>query len=163
MVRRQRPEYTGAPQKRFAWGLGLAIAVFMAVWLIGLNQAGPLAILGCLACILLLFFETAFGICLGCKIYNLIWPGMAQLCPGGVCEVPAPLEPVQPVSAAQLAMLAGVAVLIALAVPQLARLPAPQMPGAHGAASAEAKDCTVPQFAIAMGHEDMWKQHNGCS
>lgn len=163
MVRRQRPDYTGAPQKRFAWGIGLALAVFMALWVIGLNRAGPLAGLGCLACILLLFFETAFGICLGCKLYNLIWPGMAQLCPGGVCEAPAPPEPVQRISAAQLAVLGGALALIALAVPPLARLPAPQMQGPHSAASAGAKDCTVPEFAIAMGHAEIWKQHNGCS
>ena len=24
------------------------------------------------------------------------------------------------------------------------------------------KDCTVPAFAKAMGHEEMWKKHNGC-
>lgn len=83
MVRNQVPEYTGAPQKRFAWALGLGIALFMAIWLIWFNQPGPVAILGCLACHVLLFVETAFGICLGCKIYNAIWPEQAQLCPAG--------------------------------------------------------------------------------
>jgi thioredoxin reductase len=27
----------------------------------------------------------------------------------------------------------------------------------------EEKDCTVPEFAIAMGHEEKWKLHNGCT
>lgn len=24
------------------------------------------------------------------------------------------------------------------------------------------KDCVVPQYAIAMGHEEMWKKHHNC-
>lgn len=27
---------------------------------------------------------------------------------------------------------------------------------------AEEERCTVPAFAIAIGHEEMWKKHNGC-
>lgn len=160
MVRGQVPEYTGAPQKRFAWALGLAIALVMAIWVIGLNQAGPVAILGCLTCILLLFFETAFGICLGCSIYNAIWPGQAKLCPGGVCEVQT-REPIQQIGWGQFGTVAGVAVIVALAAPQLADLPAPHMPGAVDLASDEA-NCTPPAFAVAMGHEELWKRHNGC-
>ncbi len=162
MVRKQVPEYTGAPQKRFAWGLGLAIAVVMAVWVIGLNMAGPVAILGCLTCILLLFFETAFGICVGCKIYNAIWPGQAQLCPGGVCEIHR-VEPIQRVVPMQLAAVAGVAMIVAFAAPQLAGMPSPQMPGMTAQSAGGEKDCTVPAFAIAIGHEEQWKLHNGCS
>lgn len=162
MVRRQVPDYTGAPQKRFAWGLGLAIAGVMAVWVIGLNLAGPVAILGCLACILLLFFETAFGICVGCKIYNAIWPGQAQLCPGGVCGVhrSAPIQQIVPL---QLAALAGVVAIVAFAAPRLAAMPSPGMPGMAAPGGAAEGDCTVPAFAVAIGHEDQWKLHNGCT
>jgi hypothetical protein len=159
MVRGQAPEYTGAPQKRFAWALGLAIAAVMSVWVIGLNQAGPVAILGCLTCILLLFFETAFGICVGCRIYNAIWPGQAQLCPGAVCEI-RQREPIQDIAWGQLASVAGMAAVVALAAPQLAALPSPRMPAA--AASGEVGDCTPPAFAVAIGHEALWKTHNGC-
>lgn len=161
MVRKQVPEYTGAPQKRFAWSLGLGIALFMVFWLIWFNQAGPVAILGCLACLLLLFFETAFGICLGCKIYNAIWPGQAQLCPGGACEVRT-IEPIQRVSTGQLAAVAGMAAFVTFAAPQLAGLPAPRMPGMERLSADGKKDCTVPAFAIAIGHEEQWKLHNGC-
>lgn len=48
------------------------------------NVRGPINLIVCLTCLLLLFFETAFGICIGCKIYNLFNPEKAQLCPGGV-------------------------------------------------------------------------------
>ncbi len=161
MVRNQVPEYTGAPQKRFAWALGLAIAVVMGVWVIGFNLAGPVAILGCLTCILLLFFETAFGICVGCKIYNAIWPGKAQLCPGGVCEIRS-REPIQQLGWGQAASVAGLIAIVALAAPQLAAIPAPTMPG-RAASGDTAADCTPPAFAVAIGHEELWKQHNGCS
>jgi hypothetical protein len=161
MVRNQTPEYTGAPQKRFAWALGLAIAVVMAIWVIGFNLAGPVAILGCLTCILLLFFETAFGICVGCKIYNAIWPGMAQLCPGNVCEI-RQRAPIQQIGWGQVASVAGVAVIVALSAPYLAGLPAPVMPRMTSAAQVDG-DCIVPAFALAIGHEEMWKKHNGCS
>jgi hypothetical protein len=159
MVRKQRPEYVGAPQKRFAWSLGLVIATGMAVWVIGLNHAGPVAILGCLTCLILLFFETAFGICIGCVIYQAFWPKRAKLCPGGACEVETrdPITLVRPLDVAPTLLLAGGLVL---AVPVIAAMPQPSMPG-RVLASGE-KDCTVPEFAKRIGHEEMWKRHNGC-
>lgn len=162
MVRKQTPEYVGAPQKRFAWGLGLAIAVFMMVWTFGLNQAGPIALLGCVTCIILLFFETAFGICVGCKIYNLIHREKAQLCPGGVCEVAAPGA--QRLGAGQLATLAAMVAFLAVAAPVIASLDQPVMGRATDVATGGTGDaCEVPQFARLIGHEEQWRLHNGCS
>ncbi|MFK5938265.1 MAG: DUF4395 domain-containing protein [Sulfurimonas sp.] len=86
-VRNQVPEYVGATQKRFAWGLGLLLAMPM-FYLVVINwQANPIKIVICVICLLLLVFESAFSICLGCKIYNLIMPTPATNCPGGVCEI----------------------------------------------------------------------------
>ncbi|MDD2743629.1 MAG: DUF4395 family protein, partial [Rhodocyclaceae bacterium] len=48
---------------------------------------GPINLIICSICLLLLFFETAFGICLGCKVYNLFSRRQAQHCLGGACEV----------------------------------------------------------------------------
>jgi hypothetical protein len=31
------------------------------------------------------------------------------------------------------------------------------------ASAADAERCQVPAFAKAIGHEETWKQHNGCS
>ena len=36
-----------------------------------------------------MFFETAFGICIGCKLYNWIYKEKAQYCPGEICDVKA--------------------------------------------------------------------------
>jgi hypothetical protein len=93
------------------------------------------------------------------RIYNAIWPGQAQLCPGAVCEI-RQREPIQDIAWGQLASVAGMAAVVALAAPQLAALPSPRMPAA--AASGEVRDCTPPAFAVAIGHEALWKTHNGC-
>lgn len=87
IVRNQKVEYVGAPQKRVAWSLGLVLGVFM-YWLVMVEaNLGLMNFVGCIACVTLLFFETAFGICLGCSLYNVFNRGKAQLCPGAVCEI----------------------------------------------------------------------------
>lgn len=159
LVARQVPDYVGAAQKRFAWALGLAIAGLMALWIIVLGQAGPVAILGCITCLILLFLESTSGICVGCWIYNRIWKNQAQLCPGGVCDS-APQR--LPIAAAQWGALAAFVGMVALAAPWLAALPAPTMGRTVQTASGAPADCTPPAFAVMIGHADMWKQHNGC-
>ena len=86
-VQNQTPEYVGAAQKRFAWMIGLALAIPMFYLLVLNTQQNPLKPIICSICLLLLIFESAFSICLGCKIYNLIMPKKASHCPGGVCDV----------------------------------------------------------------------------
>ena len=86
-VQNQTPEYVGAAQKRFAWGLGLLLALPMFYLLVINWQPNPMKVLICVICLLLLIFESAFSICLGCKIYNLVMPQKATHCPGGVCEI----------------------------------------------------------------------------
>jgi hypothetical protein len=87
IVSNQKPEYSGAPQKRFAWALGLGLASIMFVVSVLLNITGPLNLTLCIICLTLLFFEASFGICIGCKMYNLFNKEKAKLCPGGVCEL----------------------------------------------------------------------------
>lgn len=86
-VQNQTPEYVGAEQKRFAWGLGLMLAIPMFYYLVLDFQPNPIKVLVCIICLTLLFFESAFSICLGCKIFNLIKKESAQYCPGGICEI----------------------------------------------------------------------------
>lgn len=172
LVRKQRPEWVGAPQKRFAWAIGFVLASIM-VYLVVLNQViGPINIVVCAACITLLFFESAFGICIGCKLYNWIKPGQAQLCPGGVCELsPDPAVQIRPSQGVVLALffvaVAGVAQMVyqSPANMHVSNLPSPAAATASAnpaAAAAEAERCKVPDFAKAIGHEDMWKLHNKC-
>jgi hypothetical protein len=87
IVRNQVPEYVGAAQKKFAWIIGVVLAATMFVLLVVANTYSPITGLICLICLLFLFFESAFGICIGCKFYNLFYKEKAQYCPGEVCDV----------------------------------------------------------------------------
>jgi len=89
-VRRQAPEWGGAPQKRFAWAVGWGLAVIMLYLIVINNVIGPLNLIVCATCLTLMFFESAFGICLACNIYNTFSSQQAQHCPGGGCEVLTP-------------------------------------------------------------------------
>ena len=95
MVNNQVPEYVGASQKRFAWGIGLGLAVLLFGLTILFPSSAPIgeenlhnALIGliCMTCLILLYFEAVFGICLGCKIYNKFNKDEVKYCPGGVCE-----------------------------------------------------------------------------
>jgi len=87
IVRRQTPEYVGAKQKLFAWIIGIILASTMFILLVIVNSYSPITGIICLICLIFLFFESAFGICLGCVTYSWIYGKKAQYCPGEVCEM----------------------------------------------------------------------------
>jgi Domain of unknown function (DUF4395) len=86
IVRNQNPEYVGAKQKKFAWIIGIILSGTMFVFFIIVNAFSPITGIICLICLIFLFFESAFGICLGCKVYKLFYKEKAQYCPGEVCD-----------------------------------------------------------------------------
>ncbi|MFA6945274.1 MAG: DUF4395 domain-containing protein [Pedobacter sp.] len=85
IVRNQVPEYVGAQQKKFAWIIGVALSGTMFIFMVVLNSYSPITGIVCLICLIFLFFESAFGICLGCKFYSIFYKEKAQYCPGEVC------------------------------------------------------------------------------
>lgn len=99
-VRNQTPEYVGATQKRFAWMLGFILAWPMFYYLVIHFEPNPIKVFVCLICMLLLFLEAAFSICLGCKLFNLFKKEKATHCPGDVCEITTK-DPVQKFSLSQ--------------------------------------------------------------
>jgi hypothetical protein len=104
------------------------------------------------------FCRLSFGICLGCMIYNAFTKNKAQLCPGEVCEIKEKHE-IQKINLAQLGVLLLVGVTLWAAMRALPN----QEKGKPAASSPlETERCKVPAFVKAMGHEDMWKLHNGC-
>jgi hypothetical protein len=115
IVRNQVPEYVGAPQKRFAWFIGTALATVMFALQVVANTFGPITGIICLICLVFLFFETAFGICLGCKVYPLFHKGPVQHCPGEVCT-PAERQAIQKVSRPQLLVVLGFAAMVVVGV-----------------------------------------------
>lgn len=184
IVRHQKPDWVGAPQKRFAWGLGLLLGLVMA-WTMVINQVvGPINMLVCGTCLVLMFFETSFGICLGCKLYNLFHKDKAQLCPGGVCELPAQptRAPIAWGKGVDLLAFVGYATVALQWVQRTAPVglsgfdematvedmglrgadrpaaltPAPATPASDS-------NCQAPAFAKAIGQEERWKKHHGCS
>jgi hypothetical protein len=106
IVRNQTPEYVGAAQKKFAWIIGLALSAIMFIFMVLVNSYSPITGIICLICLVFTFFESVFGICLGCKVYKLVYGEKAQYCPGEVCDVKAKQD-IQKTSPTQLLMIFG--------------------------------------------------------
>lgn len=96
LVRNQAPLPIGAIQKKFAWSLGMTMmAAIFAMSLLLQGDASwfdPLCML-CLVCLLFLYLETAFGICVGCQLYGVALrlrliepPAVAPNCMGDACK-----------------------------------------------------------------------------
>lgn len=115
IVRNQVPEYVGAAQKKFAWIIGIILSVTMLILLVILNSVSIFTGLICMICLVFLFFESAFGICLGCKFYSFYYKEKAQYCPGEVCDIKSRSE-IQQTSGIQiLIVLLFVMIITALA------------------------------------------------
>lgn len=97
----QVPEYVGAAQKKFAWIIGVILSATMFIFLVVVNSYSPITGVICLICLIFLFFESAFGICLGCKFYSMFHKEKAQHCPGEACNVKSKQD-IQKTSATQL-------------------------------------------------------------
>lgn len=111
IVRSQTPEYVGARQKRFAWTVGLLLSAVMFVFMVVVNAYSPITGIICLVCLLFTFFESAFGICLACKFYSLVFRKKAQYCPGEVCDLKS-RHPIQKTSWAQFLVVLGLIALL---------------------------------------------------
>jgi hypothetical protein len=96
-IRKQSPLPIGAIQKKFAWSLGLVLSssifILSILTLKDVSYFEPVCFL-CITCLILLYLETAFGICVGCKIYFLAVkikllpkPTEKPNCMGDACEV----------------------------------------------------------------------------
>lgn len=101
MVNQQTPEYVGAPQKRWAWGFGFLLALVMFYLVVLNNIRGPVNIITCALCLGLLYFESVFGICAGCKVYNWFHREGAKYCPGDACNLTRRVEAIQTLNPAQ--------------------------------------------------------------
>jgi len=111
IVRNQVPEYVGAKQKKVAWLIGVALSAIMLIFLVIVNAYSPITGIICLACLIFLFFEAVFGICLGCKFYFLFFKEKAEYCPGEVCDVKSKQD-IQKTSKTQLFIIFGLVAYI---------------------------------------------------
>ena len=111
IVRNQVPEYVGAKQKKFAWIIGVALSAAMFIFMVVINSYSPVTGIICLICLVFLFFESVFGICLGCKFYPIFFKGKAQYCPGEVCDAKSKQD-IQKTSGVQLLIVVAFAAAI---------------------------------------------------
>ena len=102
-VGRQIPEYVGAAPKKFAWTIGLVLASTIFLLLVVMNSTSIITGINCQICLIFLFFEAVFGICLGCKFYPLFHKEKTQYCPGGTCELKEKQE-IQKISFSQISV-----------------------------------------------------------
>jgi len=86
IVRNQNPEFVGAAQKKFAWYIGIVLGLFFFTFTVVMNTVSPISGIICFTCLIFLFFEAAFGICLGCLFYPMFFKEKVQYCPGEVCD-----------------------------------------------------------------------------
>ncbi len=116
IVSRQTPEYVGAAQKKFAWIIGVLLSSTMFVLMVLVNSYSIVTGLICLVCLIFLFFESVFGICLGCLFYNMVYKEKAQHCPGEICKVKDRHE-IQKISVVQIVIVfAMIAFVVLLAL-----------------------------------------------
>ena len=90
LTRKQSAEWTELRPKETAWVIGMlysSIVCFGLAWIPGLTLAALLA--ACGVCLVLLFFESAIGFCLGCWIHSRFTKTPPQLCASGSCAAPA--------------------------------------------------------------------------
>jgi hypothetical protein len=106
IVSRQNPEYVGAAQKKFAWTIGLVLATIMFFLMVIVNSYSFITGIICLICLTFLFFESVFGICLGCLFYRWFNKEKMQYCPGEICDVKARQE-IQKTSIFQIGIVIG--------------------------------------------------------
>ena len=111
IVDKQTPEYVGAAPKKFAWTIGLVLFSIIFFLLVVMNSTSIITGIICQICLIFLFFEAVFGICLGCKFYPLFHKEKTQYCPGGICEVNTKQE-IQKTSLLQKGVVIGIFVFV---------------------------------------------------
>jgi len=179
-VSNQQPEWVEAKPKHFAWILGAILGAVMTYFIVA-DIVSPIRMLTCVLCLVLLFTESAFGICLGCSIYKKFNISLEGNCPGGACEVHKPVSNHNKI--ANLIVIIGFVGLTISTYVLLkqykyeshtksqaiinAKLNSSTMPKVAKQPTSTAQhtqksgtDCIVPQWAIDMGHRDMWTEHN---
>ncbi|VAY87198.1 hypothetical protein MNB_ARC-1_735 [hydrothermal vent metagenome] len=178
IVSNQEPDWVEASPKKFAWILGVILGAIMTYFIV-FNIMTPARMITCLLCLFLLYMESVFGICLGCIIYKRLNIKLYK-CPGGVCEVPQKNKNL-------LSKFVLVALYLVLFYGLFYGLKTYKYDGYTSSLITQAQkdamefgnmddenednnnevinknnDCDAPQWAIDMGHEDMWLKHHGC-
>ncbi len=200
IVSNQEPDWVEAKPKKFAWILGLLLGFVMAYFIL-FNIMSPARLLTCVICLILLYLEAVFGICLGCMLYHKLNIKLEK-CPGGVCEVEKkyPTQRLKKVMITLLYLILFMGLYNTIKTYKYSENTTVQsmsqeqrdlkeFESDEGDTNAQTtmenpvktagsnpstgeksttekesdtKDCTPPQWAIDMGHKELWKEHHGC-
>jgi hypothetical protein len=187
IVANQQPEWVEAKPKKFAWILGLGLGLVMAYFIV-FGLLSPVRMLTCVVCLIFLFTESVFGICLGCIVYKKFNVDL-QNCPGGVCDTPQSKQGslLQKIIVIAFFGIVSFGMYYALKHhkynnlrPQLTLIEKgdakrtntntaevtsikKSVPANKSLTKTkEKKDCEPPEWAVAMGHKELWREHHGC-
>ncbi len=158
IVRKQKPEYVGAVQKRFAWGFGFGLALIMFILIVVNNVTGPINLLVCFICLLLLFFESVFGICIGCNVYNLFGKNKAKMCPGESCDI----KKTDYLKISQLQIFIVLLFTILVIIIYKTDLIKMDKFSYNDMNNVDISKCYVPIWAKKIGHDKKYILHHGC-
>jgi hypothetical protein len=94
LTRSQPPQWVSAKPKRFAWMLGLGLAVAMVVITTsGIRGTLPRTVCG--ICLTMMWLESVLGVCMGCELHGrLVRRGWTkkdpafEVCAHDACELP---------------------------------------------------------------------------
>ena len=150
IVSNQSPNWVEAKPKKFAWSLGLLLGVVMAYFIV-FDIMSPIRLLVCVLCLCLLYLESAFGICLGCLLYHRLNVKVNK-CAGDICETK------QSPSHKNNFIFLSLFILLFASIYYYLDTHKYHAKVEHK----KAQNCQPPQWAIDMGHKEMWKKHHGC-
>jgi hypothetical protein len=115
IVSGQTPEYVSSAPKKFAWKIGIGLSGMMFILMVIFNSTSVINVSTCFICLGFLFFESAFGICLGCVFYPMFYKKKDLICSGEICK-PAIKQEIQKVSRMQIAVIAAFLLYITLTI-----------------------------------------------
>jgi hypothetical protein len=162
IVSNQTPFWVEAKPKKFAWILGAILGIVMTYFIV-FDIMSPIRLLTCVLCLILLFTESAFGICLGCLVYNKFNVQLNK-CPGDICETKEKKN-----NKNKYLLLLIFIGLFFLSYYYLKNYKynsnskiLTQVTNEIQVQKEDTKkpDCKAPKWAVDMGHEKMWKAHN---
>jgi hypothetical protein len=158
IVSNQEPNWVEAKPKKFAWTLGVVLGLIMAYFII-LDLVAPARLLICVVCLILLFLESSFGICLGCLLYSKLNVKLEK-CPGGVCEAGVIKDNKFKVLLLSMFLVLFFGIYFYLNNYKYKNTLTTNNVEKKEITHTSKGDCIAPQWAIDMGHEKMWKEHN---
>lgn len=164
IVSNQEPDWVEAKPKKFAWILGVILGVIMSYFIL-FNVMTPARLLTCLLCLFLLYAESVFGICFGCIMYKKLNIKLNK-CPGGVCEMPKEKK-----SNKNKYFLIVFFIIVFYGIfyslktykyhnTTNSNLSQEQIDAMEFEEEEDTKDCNPPQWAIDIGHKEMWIEHH---